>query len=140
MAYCRVSLAGRKDDLERQAGRVVFVAPGRDLAVSPVVTGIGSGMNGHGRKFTLLLSDPAATVIVVQHRDRLARFGVEHLEASLAACGLQIVVLDESQTCDRLVQDVTAVLTNLCAGLHGRWPGSGWAVKAVAVATPAVKV
>jgi len=36
------------------------------------------------------LSDPAATVLVVEHRDRLTGFGC--LAASLAACGRRIVV------------------------------------------------
>jgi putative resolvase len=31
---------------------------------------------------------------VVERRDRLARFGVEHLEAALAATGRRITVLD----------------------------------------------
>lgn len=61
-------------------------------------------MNGHRRKLAKVLSDPAATVLVVGHRDRLTRFGFEHLAASLAACGRRIVVLDEAQTVDDLVR------------------------------------
>ncbi|HEX6683584.1 MAG TPA: IS607 family transposase [Candidatus Limnocylindrales bacterium] len=137
VAYCRVSSADQKGDLERQAGRVVTGATGRGLAVSQVVTEVGSGMNGHRRKLTRLLSDPAATVIVVEHRDRLTCFGFEHLQASLGACGRQIVVLDEAETTDDLVRDVTEVLTSLCARLYGRRSASGRAAKAVAVATSA---
>lgn len=84
-----------------------------------------------------LLSDPAATVLVVEHRDRLARFGFEHLAASLAACGRRIVVLDDAETDDDLVRDVTEVLTSLCARLYGRRSASWRAAKAVAVATGA---
>jgi predicted site-specific integrase-resolvase len=62
-AYCRVSSAEQKDDLERQIGRVVAEATGRGLAVGKVVSEVGSGMNGHRRKLTELLSDPAVTVI-----------------------------------------------------------------------------
>ena len=32
--------------------------------------------------------------IVVEHRDRLARFGVEHREAALAATGRRIIVVN----------------------------------------------
>jgi putative resolvase len=135
VAYCRVSSADQKDDLERQAGRVVAGATGQGLAVGQVVSEIGSGMNGHRRKLTKLLSDPAATVIVVEHRDRLTRFGFEHLQASLAACGRRIVVLDDAETADDLVRDVTEVLTSLCARLYGRRLASRRAAKAVAVVT-----
>jgi len=135
VAYCRVSSADQKDDLERQAGRVVAGATGQGLAVGQVVSEIGSGMNGHRRKLTKLLSDPAATVIVVEHRDRLTRFGFEHLQASLAACGRRIVVLDDAQTADDLVRDVTEVLTSLCARSYGRRSASRRAAKAVAMVT-----
>ena len=114
---------------------MVAGATGQGLAVGQVVSEIGSGMNGHRRKLTKLLSDPAATVIVVEHRDRLTRFGFEHLQASLAACGRRIVVLDDAQTADDLVRDVTEVLTSLCARLYGRRSASRRAAKAVAMVT-----
>ena len=44
-------------------------------------------------------------VVVVEHRDRLARFGVEHLQAALAAQGRRIVVVDTGETADDLVRD-----------------------------------
>jgi putative resolvase len=135
VAYCRVSSADQKDDLERQAGRVVAGATGLGLAVGQVVCEVGSGMNGHRRKLTRVLSDPAATVIVVEHRDRLTRFGFEHLQASLASAGRRVVVLDDGETADDVVRDVTEVLTWLCARLYGRRSASRRAAKAVAVAT-----
>ena len=139
-AYCRVSSADQKDDLERQIGRVVAEATGRGLAVGKVVSEVGPGMNGHRRKLTELLSDPAVTVIVVENRERLTRFGFEHLAASMSACGRRIVVLDATETSDDLVRDdlvrdVTEVLTSLCARLYGRGSASRRAAKAVAVAT-----
>jgi putative resolvase len=135
VACCRVSSAGQQDDLERQAGRVAAGATERGLAVWQVVTGVGSGMNGHRRKLTRILSDPSVSVMVVEHRDRLTRFGFEHLSASLAACGRRIVVLDDAETADDLVRDVTEVLTSLCARRYGRRSAARRAARAVAVAT-----
>jgi putative resolvase len=129
-----VSSAGQRDDLERQAGRVVAGATGCGLVVAQVVSEVGSGMNGHRRKLTRILSGPAVTVIVVEYRDRLTRFGFEHLAASLAACGRRIVVLDEAETTDDLVRDVTEVLRSLCARLYGRRSAARRAARAVAVA------
>jgi putative resolvase len=65
VAYCRVSSAGQLDDLERQAGRVVTGGTERGMSVDQVVAEVGSGMNGHRRKLTKVLSDPAVTVLVV---------------------------------------------------------------------------
>jgi putative resolvase len=77
------------------------------------------------------VSDPAVSVLVVEHRDRLTGFGFEHLSASLSVCGGRIVVLDEAQTSDDLAGDVTKVLTML----FGRWSAWRRAAEAVAVAT-----
>ena len=77
-------------------------------------------MNGNRPKLPRLLSDPDVTLLVVEHRDRLARFGVEHLEAALAAHGRSLLVLDNSEVDDDLVRDVTEVLTSMCARLYGR--------------------
>jgi putative resolvase len=120
VAYCRVSSQDQKPDLERQAGRVVAGATSQGFAVAEVVTEIGSGLNGKRRKLHRLLADPDAAVIVVEHRDRLARFGVEHLEAALAATGRRLVVLDPEETQDDLVRDMTEILTSMCARLYGR--------------------
>ncbi len=83
--YARVSSHDQRADLDRQVARLTAWATGQDLPVVKVVTEIGSGLNGKRPKLRRVLSDPDATVIVVEHRDRLARFGVEHLEAALSA-------------------------------------------------------
>ncbi|SNQ50384.1 hypothetical protein FRACA_450015 [Frankia canadensis] len=55
-------------------------------------TKVGSALNGHRRKFLALLRDPRVTTIVVEHRDRFARFGAECVEAALAASGRRLLV------------------------------------------------
>jgi putative resolvase len=135
VAYCRVSSADQKADLERQTARVVAGANGLGLAVAEVVAEVGSGLNGRRRELHRLLSDPNAAVIVVEHRDRLARFGVEHLEAALSASGRRLVVLDPTEATDDLVRDITEVLTSMCARLYGRRAAKNRAARAVAVAT-----
>lgn len=135
VAYCRVSSADQKSDLDRQVARVVQGATGLGLAVAEVVTEVGSGLNGKRRKLHRVLSDPAAAVIVVEHRDRLARFGIEHLEAALSASGRRLVVLDPQETTSDLVRDTTELLTSMCARLYGQRAAKNRAARAVAVAT-----
>ncbi len=95
---------------------------------------VGSGMNGKRRKLARVLADPAAGTIVVKHRDRLARFGVEHLEAALSAPGRRVVVVDDGGVDDDLVRDMTEVLTSFCARLYGRRGARNRAVKALGCA------
>ncbi|WP_329528622.1 IS607 family transposase [Streptomyces sp. NBC_01462] len=134
VAYCRVSSGDQKADLDRQVSHVVQGAIGLGLAVAEVVTEVGSGLNGNRRKLHRVLSDPVA-VIVVEHRDRLARFGVEHLESALSASGRRLVVLDPQETTSDLVRDITEVLTSTCARLYGQRAAKNRAARAIAEAT-----
>jgi len=45
------------------------------------VTEIGSALNGKRRKFLALVGDETVTTIVVEHRDRFARFGAGYVDA-----------------------------------------------------------
>ncbi|WP_326607976.1 IS607 family transposase [Streptomyces sp. NBC_01799] len=135
VVYCRVSSGDRKADLERQVARTVQGATAQGLMVADVVTEVGSGLNGRRRKLYRLLADPGVGTIVVEHRDRLARFGVEHLEGALSASGRRLVVLDPAETADDLVGDITEVLTSMCARLYGRRSAKNRAARAIAVAT-----
>ena len=95
----------------RKVCRLTGWATDGGFAVGQVVAEVGSGLNGKRPKLARVLSDPSASVIVVEHRDRLARFGVEHLQAALAAQGRRIVVVDDGETTDDLVRDMIEVLT-----------------------------
>ena len=129
--YARVSSHDQRADLDRQVARLTKWATEQDLAVAQVVTEVGSGLTGKRPKLRRVLSDPDAKVIVVEHRDRLARFGVEHLEAALAAQGRRIVVADAGETTDDLVRDMIEVLTSMCARLYGRRGARNRAMRAV---------
>jgi putative resolvase len=68
--------------LGRQVARVTAWVTGRGPTLAEVVREAGSGLNGKRPKLSRVLPDPYAMVIVVEHRDRLARFGVGHLGAT----------------------------------------------------------
>ena len=132
--YARVSSGDQKADLERQLGRLAEYASKEKLTVTRSISEIGSGLNGHRTKIMRLLADPTVHVIVVEHRDRLARFGSEYIESALSASGRKLIVVDQSEMKDDLVQDMIAVLTSFCARLYGRRAAKNRAEKAVAAA------
>jgi predicted site-specific integrase-resolvase len=132
VVYARVSSADQRQDLERQVARVTTWATGRNLPVDRVVTEVGSALNGRRRKLLALLRDPDVTTVVVEHRDRFARFGAEYVEAVLSASGRRLLVVDPAEVDDDLVLDVTEILTSLCARLYGRRDGASRAARAVA--------
>ena len=129
--YARVSSHDQRADLDRQVARLTEWATSQGMAVAEVVTEVGSGMNGRRKKLARILADPTATTIVVEHRDRLARFGVEHLESALSAQGRRVMVADPGEMDDDLVRDMTEVLTSFCARLYGRRGARNRAEKAL---------
>jgi putative resolvase len=131
VVYARVSSHDQRPDLDRQIARLTRWATQEGLQVAEVVAEVGSGLNGRRTKLRRLLADPAVTTIVVEHRDRLARFGVEQLDAALAAHGRRVLVADPAETTDDLVGDMVEVLTSFCARLYGRRGARNRAMRAV---------
>ena len=131
VVYARVSSADQRQDLERQVARVTTWATTHELAVDRVVTEVGSALNRHRRKLLGLLRDPEVTTIVVEHRDRFARFGAEYVEAVLSASGRRLLVVDPCEVDDDLVRDQAEILTSLCARLYGRRAAANRAARAV---------
>lgn len=118
--YARVSSADQKHDLDGQISRLVLYANKKGWAVAQTVAEIGSGLNGHRPKLMKLLTNPSIKIILVEHRDRLMRFGAEYVEATLAAQGRRLIIVNSSELKDDLVQDMIEVLTSFCARLYGR--------------------
>jgi putative resolvase len=135
VVYARVSSADQKPDLDRQVARTTTWATGQNMTVSRVVTEVGSALNGHCKRFLALLRDPTVSTIVVEHRDRFARFGAEYIEAALSAQGRRLLVADPAEVDDDLVRDVTEILTSLCARLYGRRAAANRASRAGGAAT-----
>ncbi len=118
--YGRVSSSDQKNDLERQMQRLRDYAAIHGLKVVQEVQEVGSGLNGHRKKLLKILADPSISIIVVEHRDRLARFGAEFVSASLVAADRQLLIINQAECDDDLVQDMLDVLTSFCARLYGK--------------------
>ena len=130
--YARVSSNDQRKDLEAQLGRLASFAGRQRLPVVKAVAEVGSGLNGHRKGLMRLLKDPKTRTIIVEHRDRLMRFGSEYVESALAADGRKLLVVDASELKDDLVQDMIAVLTSMCARLYGRRSARNRAKRALA--------
>ena len=129
--YARVSSRDQKKDVDQQISRLVQYANAKGLVVAQTITEIGSGLNGHRPKLMKLLTDSNIEIILVEHRDRLMRFGAEYVESALAAQGRKLIVVDATELKDDLVQDMIEVLTSFCARLYGRRSAKNKAKKAL---------
>jgi putative resolvase len=98
--YARVSSADQKADLDRPVARLAAFAADQGIRVARVVAEVGGGLNGHRKGLMTVLRSPEYGIIVVEHRDRLARCGSEYVEAALAASGRRLIVVEPDEVKD----------------------------------------
>lgn len=118
--YARVSSHDQKDDLERQMERLQSYAIAKGYQVQQIVTEIASGLNDGRPKLSKLLKDTSIGIIVVEHRERLTRFGFNYIADLLETQGRKIEVVFPNDTKDDLVDDFVAIITSMAARIYGR--------------------
>jgi putative resolvase len=119
--YARVSSAEHRANLERQAERLVQYCEARGYQVTQVVKEIASGMNESRPKLLALLKDTSISLLVVEHRDRLTRFGFHYLETLLETQGRSIEVVNvAANDKEELLADLVAIVSSFTARLYGQ--------------------
>lgn len=94
--YCRVSSSQNKDNLETQSKRLLDYCSAKGMIVEKVVKEIGSGLNDNRPKLIDILKDKTITTIVVEHKDRLTRFGFNYINSLLSINNRKIVVINNT--------------------------------------------
>lgn len=128
LVYCRVSTHEQKDNLERQLGRVLEFCSERKWSAE-VYKDIGSGLNDRRRSLKKMMSrlaDSDVARVLVEYRDRLARYGFEMFCNYCALLGVEVVVMEGSAAKEfeqEFAEDVIALVTSYAARLHGRRGG-----------------
>ena len=123
--YARVSSAENRPNLDSQADRLAAYCAAKGYQVSKIVQEVGSGVNDARPKLLALLEDQSLSLIVVEHKDRLTRFGFRYLDTLLRSQGRAIEVVnladngaDNGQ--EDLLADLTAILYSFTARLYGQ--------------------
>lgn len=119
--YARVSSSENKDNLEKQKERLISYCNAKGYKVSKVVTEVGSGLNDERRKLEKILLDKSINLIVVEHKDRLARFGLNYIQKLLELDGRKIEIINpQTNDEDDLMQDFVSIITSFVSRLYGR--------------------
>ena len=119
--YTRVSAAENKGNLDTQVQRLLDYCAAKGYQVGQVVKEIGSGVNDSRPKLVKLITDPAVSLIVVEHKDRLTRFGFNYIEQLLAMQGRHVEVINLAENGkEGLIQDFVSIATSFCARLYGK--------------------
>ena len=118
--YARVSSADQKEDLERQMQRLKDYAASKGYQVTKMVSEQASGLNDRRPKLMKLLTVASVGIVVIEHRDRLTRFGFNYIEQLMQMQGRRLEVIFPSDTDNDLVDDFIAVITSMASRIYGR--------------------
>ena len=120
VGYARVSSAEQKPYSGNQANRLWAYAGQNGIALDDGVSEIANGLNDRQPKLRKLLRDPTMQPVIIEHRERLARFGVGMVEVILEARGASLIVIDDTEVPEDLARDMTEMLTCFCSRLYGK--------------------
>jgi predicted site-specific integrase-resolvase len=119
VCYARVSSHKQRDDLERQ---VEFLR--NQYPTAEFVKDIGSGLNFKRKGLKTILERAMSgthITLVVAHRDRLARFGIDLIRQVIEQNGGKLVVLEETFLSpeQELTNDLLNIVHVFSARMHG---------------------
>jgi len=121
VVYARVSANENRPNLNTQAERLSAYCAAKGWKVNRVVKEVGSGINDGRKKLLALLADPTVTVIVVEHKDRLTRFGFKYIETLLAVQGRSIEVVNLAENpLEDLIADLVSIIYSFSSRLYGQ--------------------
>jgi predicted site-specific integrase-resolvase len=119
--YSRESSSENKAALRSQTEGLRRYAQAKGWQLVRVVEEFGSGVNDQRKKLTHLLTHRDYDVLLVEHKDRLTRFGFSWFE-TICPFKIEVVNRAEDKTSD-LMQDLVAILTSFSARLYGQRRG-----------------
>jgi putative resolvase len=121
VVYARVSANENRPNLDTQAERLSAYCAAKGWKVHKVVKEVGSGINDGRKKLLAILADPTVKIIVVEHKDRLTRFGFKYIETLLAMQGRRIEVVNVTENpLEDIIADFVSILYSFCARLYGQ--------------------
>lgn len=121
VTYARVSSSQNKTNLDKQSQRLVDFCNANGWVTNLNIKEIGSGLNDNRRKLESVLSKGKATKIIIEHKDRITRFGFRYLEILCEHINCELIVLNQSETDKQdLIQDFISIITSFCARIYGQ--------------------
>jgi len=118
--YARVSSNENKSNLEAQTERLKQYAIAKGYQIVHIVKEVGSGVNDNRKKLLKLLQQDDYGILLVEHKDRLTRFGFNYIKTLLEKDKKRIEVVNEAED-DKsdLMQDLVSILYSFNARLYG---------------------
>ena len=121
--YARVSSSENKTNLESQLERLRLFASAKGYQIVKEIKDIGSGLNDNCSKLNELFEKELNNfeILLVEHKDRLTRFGFNYIDILLKSHNKKIEVINlVDNNKEDLIQDFVSVITSFCARIYSQ--------------------
>ena len=115
--YARTSSSQNKELLDNQVERLKNYAISRGYKIKQIVKEFGSGLNDERKQLSKILQDNQYDKIIVEHKDRLTRFGFNWIQL---LTGNRIEVINEAKEKDEdIIKDLISIIHCFSARIYG---------------------
>ncbi len=124
IAYCRVSSTAQKPDLANQLEILKEYCSKSGLSNVEFISEIGDGLNFERKKFLEIMDAVEryeVKMLIIAHKDRLARFGFEYFRHFLAKHNCELVILNDEKMSpeQEMVDDLMTIIHCFSSRLYG---------------------
>jgi len=123
--YARVSTQKQAENLTRQHERLIEACGERGYRIVLDCSEIASGLNDNRRQFFKVIDAACkgeVKKVVVEHRDRLTRFGFRTIERFFKGVGCTVEVLEQVEgksEHEELVEDILTIIVSFSSRIYG---------------------
>ena len=124
IAYCRVSSTAQKPDLANQLKILKEYCSNTGLSEVEFISEIGGGLNFERKKFLEIMEAVErreVKMLIIAHKDRLARFGFEYFSHFLSKHNCELVILNNEKMSpeQEMVEDLMTIIHCFSSRLYG---------------------
>lgn len=118
--YARVSSSSNKESLNGQIDRLKQFSTAKGYVVINEIKEIASGLNDNRPKLNKILESNDWDILLVEHKDRLTRFGFNYFKY-LEKNNQKVEVINLTENKDEdLMNDFISVITSFCGRIYGQ--------------------
>jgi len=120
--YARVSSSENKNNLDSQMERLRGFACAKGYKIVKEIKEVGSGINDKRKQLEkALFKNEEWDKIIVEHKDRIARFGLNYIDILLKQRDKSVEVINVTDGAkEDLMQDFVSIVTSFCAKIYGQ--------------------
>lgn len=115
--YARTSFSQNKELLENQARRLEEYAIAKGYKIKQIIKEFGSGLNDNRKLLSQVLKEGKYDKIIVEHKDRLTRFGFNYIQ--ILTCGRIEVVNESKEEDEDITRDLISIIHCFSARIYG---------------------